>query len=56
MDSFSHAPAFCVKISFIFVGKNTLIYMIGIPIGMILGIIISMGLNRKIPDVFFLYI
>ena len=28
---------------------NTVIYMIGIPIGMILGMTIAMGLNRKIP-------
>ncbi|MBQ8031649.1 MAG: sugar ABC transporter permease [Butyrivibrio sp.] len=28
---------------------TTIIYMIGIPIGMILGILIAMGLNRKIP-------
>ncbi|MCR5293843.1 MAG: sugar ABC transporter permease [Lachnospiraceae bacterium] len=28
---------------------TTLIYMIGIPIGMILGIIIAMGLNRNLP-------
>lgn len=28
---------------------NTVIYMIGIPIGMILGVLIAMGLNRKIP-------
>ncbi len=28
---------------------NTVIYMIGIPIGMILGGMIAMGLNRKIP-------
>ncbi len=28
---------------------NTVIYMIGIPIGMVLGVLIAMGLNRKIP-------
>lgn len=28
---------------------TTIIYMIGIPIGMILGVTIAMGLNRKIP-------
>ena len=28
---------------------TTIIYMIGIPIGMILGIIIAMGLNRNLP-------
>ena len=28
---------------------TTVIYMIGIPIGMILGMTIAMGLNRKIP-------
>ncbi len=28
---------------------NTIIYMIGIPIGMILGILIAMGLNKKLP-------
>jgi multiple sugar transport system permease protein len=33
---------------------TTIIYMIGIPIGMILGILIAMGLNRKIPGKRFL--
>ncbi|MBE5832345.1 MAG: sugar ABC transporter permease [Butyrivibrio sp.] len=28
---------------------TTIIYMIGIPIGMILGMLVAMGLNRKIP-------
>lgn len=31
--------------------QHTIIYMIGIPIGMILGIIIAMGMNRKIKGV-----
>lgn len=30
---------------------TTVIYMIGIPIGMILGLFIAMGMNRKIPGV-----
>lgn len=30
---------------------TTVIYMIGIPIGMILGLLIAMGMNRKIPGV-----
>lgn len=30
---------------------TTVIYMIGIPIGMILGLVIAMGMNRKIPGV-----
>ena len=33
---------------------TTIIYMIGIPMGMILGILIAMGLNRKIPGKRFL--
>lgn len=33
---------------------TTIIYMIGIPIGMILGMLIAMGLNRKIPGKRFL--
>ena len=28
---------------------NTIIYMIGIPIGMILALVLAMGMNRKIP-------
>ncbi len=32
---------------------TTVIYMIGIPIGMILGLLIAMGMNRKIPGVRF---
>lgn len=31
--------------------KHTVIYMIGIPIGMILGIVIAMGMNRKIRGI-----
>ena len=30
---------------------TTIIYMIGIPIGMILGLLLAMGMNRKIPGV-----
>lgn len=30
---------------------NTVIYMLGIPIGMILGIVIAMGMNRKIKGI-----
>lgn len=30
---------------------NTIIYLIGIPIGMILGLLLAMGMNRKIPGV-----
>jgi len=31
--------------------RTTTIYLIGIPIGMILGIVLAMGMNRKIPGV-----
>ncbi len=30
---------------------NTIIYMIGIPIGMILALVLAMGMNRKIPGI-----
>ena len=30
---------------------NTVIYMIGIPVGMILALILAMGMNRKIPGI-----
>lgn len=30
---------------------TTIIYLIGIPIGMILGLVIAMGMNRKIPGI-----
>ena len=30
---------------------TTVIYLIGIPIGMILGLLLAMGMNRKIPGV-----
>lgn len=33
---------------------NTIIYMIGIPIGMILGLVIAVGMNRKIRGIKFL--
>ncbi len=33
---------------------NTVIYMIGIPIGMILGLVIAVGMNRKIKGIKFL--
>ena len=30
---------------------NTVIYMLGIPIGMILGLVIAVGMNRKIRGI-----
>lgn len=30
---------------------NTIIYMIGIPVGMILALVLAMGMNRKIPGI-----
>ena len=30
---------------------TTIIYLIGIPIGMILGLLLAMGMNRKIPGI-----
>lgn len=33
---------------------NTIIYMIGIPVGMILGLVIAVGMNRKIKGIKFL--
>ena len=51
MSGFSNYIAIFQDVKFWKSLGTTVIYMIGIPIGMILGLFIAMGMNRKIPGV-----